>query len=84
MKKWNKVIFNNNTKFHKILSENRFYFVHSYFAECNDKKDILGITNYSIDFVSSVKKDNIFGVQFHPEKSHYFGKKFLKTFIEID
>ena len=81
---WNKVIFNNNTKFHKILSENRFYFVHSYFAECNDKKDILGITNYSIDFVSSVKKDNIFGVQFHPEKSHYFGKKFLKTFIEID
>ena len=81
---WNKVKFNNESKFEKILPDNRFYFVHSYFANCDDKKDILGVTNYCTDFVSSVKKGNIFGVQFHPEKSHYFGKKFLKTFLEIE
>lgn len=81
---WNKVNFNDNSRFKESLSENRFYFVHSYFAECKDKKDILGVTNYGINFTSSVKKNNIFGVQFHPEKSHYFGKKFFKTFIEID
>ena len=81
---WNKVNFNKDSKFNEILSENRFYFVHSYFAKCDDKKDILGVTNYGLNFASSVRKNNIFGVQFHPEKSHYFGKKFLKTFIEID
>ena len=81
---WNKVNFDKDSKFNEILSENRFYFVHSYFAKCDDKKDILGVTNYGVNFASSVRKNNIFGVQFHPEKSHYFGKKFLKTFIEID
>ena len=81
---WNKVNFNDNSRFKESLPENRFYFVHSYFAECKDEKDILGVTNYGINFTSSVKKNKIFGVQFHPEKSHYFGKKFLKTFIEID
>ena len=78
---WNKVKFCNG-KFKEKLLDNRFYFVHSYFAVCDDKKDILSTTNYSIDFVSSVKKGNIYGVQFHPEKSHFFGKKFLETFIE--
>ena len=43
------------------------------------KKNILGTTNYSKDFVSAVSK-NIYGVQFHPEKSHYYGKKFLEVF----
>ena len=78
---WNKVNFCNG-KFKEKLLDSRFYFVHSYFAVCDDKKDILSTTNYSIDFVSSVKKGNIYGVQFHPEKSHYFGKKFLETFIK--
>ena len=81
---WNKVNFTNDSKFKESLLENRFYFVHSYFAECRDKKDILGVTNYGINFTSSVRKNKIFGVQFHPEKSHFFGKKFLKTFIETD
>jgi imidazole glycerol-phosphate synthase subunit HisH len=79
---WNEVKFNNKSVFSKTLANNKFYFVHSYFADCNDKGDILGITNYSTDFVSSVKKGNIYGVQFHPEKSHYFGKEFLKIFLE--
>ena len=79
---WNTVNFAKDSKFSSKLAQNRFYFVHSYFAKCNDSNDILGTTNYSLDFVSSVKKKNIFGVQFHPEKSHYFGKQFLKTFLE--
>ena len=65
---WNKVNFTNDSKFKESLLENRFYFVHSYFAECRDKKDILGVTNHGINFTSSVKKNKIFGVQFHPEK----------------
>jgi len=58
--------------------------VHSYFAICEEQKDILGTTNHSFDFVSSVKKKNIYGVQFHPEKSHFFGKKFLEIFLGND
>ena len=79
---WNTVNFAKDSNFSSKLAQNRFYFVHSYFAKCNDSSDILGTTNYSLDFVSSVKKKSIFGVQFHPEKSHYFGKQFLKTFLE--
>ena len=80
---WNKVNFV-ESKFKENLLQNRFYFVHSYFATCEEKKDILGTTNHSVDFVSSVKKKNIYGVQFHPEKSHFFGKKFLEIFLGND
>jgi glutamine amidotransferase len=58
----------------------RFYFVHSYYLVCNDKKDALLVTDYGHPFVSAVKKDNIIGVQFHPEKSHKFGMKLLENF----
>lgn len=78
---WNQVNFKKGSKFAKELNENRFYFVHSYFAECDNSNDILGTTNYSKSFVSFVKKENIYGVQFHPEKSHFFGKKFLEIFL---
>jgi len=80
---WNEVNFV-KSKFKDSLLENRFYFVHSYFAICEEQKDILGTTNHSFDFVSSVKKKNIYGVQFHPEKSHFFGKKFLEIFLGND
>lgn len=79
---WNTVQFKKNNLFESTLSKNRFYFVHSYFAKCYNEDDIFGVTNYDGQFVSAVKKDNIYGVQFHPEKSHYFGKKFLKLFLE--
>ena len=81
---WNMVNFKKDSIFFRKLGQNRFYFVHSYYAKCNDSNDILGTTNYSSDFVSCIKKNNIFGVQFHPEKSHYFGKEFLKIFLEFN
>lgn len=60
----------------------RFYFVHSYHVVCSDADDVLATTSYGYDFVSAFGKGNIFGVQFHPEKSHRFGMKLLKTFVE--
>ena len=78
---WNTVKFKKESIFDNFLNDNKFYFVHSYYAKCNDEKNILGTTNYSKDFVSAVSKKNIYGVQFHPEKSHYYGKKFLEVFL---
>jgi len=62
--------------------EKRFYFVHSYAVECANQEDILTITNYGYDFVSSFEKNNIIGCQFHPEKSHKFGMNIFKNFVE--
>ncbi|TAL62394.1 MAG: imidazole glycerol phosphate synthase subunit HisH [Bacteroidetes bacterium] len=58
------------------------YFVHSYFVQCNDAKDILSRTTYGQEFVSSFQKDNIIGMQFHPEKSHGTGLKILTNFCK--
>jgi glutamine amidotransferase len=63
-------------------SEPRFYFVHSYYVVCADTRNILARTNYGGEFVSIVGKENILGVQFHPEKSHKFGMKLLRNFVE--
>lgn len=65
-----------------LNNQSRFYFVHSYHFVYEDEKDVLTTTNYDYDFVSSFAKENIIGVQFHPEKSHKFGMKLLKNFIE--
>lgn len=68
--------------FDELDSEKRFYFVHSYCVSCNDEEDVLTNTTYGHDFVSSYEKDNIIGVQFHPEKSHKFGMNLIKNFVE--
>ena len=60
----------------------RFYFVHSYHVMYEENKNILATTNYGYEFTSIMQKENIFGVQFHPEKSHKFGMKLLKNFVE--
>ena len=59
----------------------RFYFVHSYFAECEDISDISATCFYGDDFTCAVEKQNILGVQFHPEKSHKFGMELLKRYL---
>lgn len=61
----------------------RFYFVHSYFAVCEDASDILGMSHYGMDFCSAFGRDNIFGVQFHPEKSHAFGMALFRRFLDL-
>lgn len=60
----------------------RFYFVHSYHAVCNNPQDVLTSTNHGYRFTSSFERNNIIGVQFHPEKSHRFGMQLLKNFVE--
>lgn len=60
----------------------RFYFVHSYYMEPVNAEDVLFTTNYGITFASGVARGNIAGVQFHPEKSHRFGKRLLGNFVK--
>jgi glutamine amidotransferase len=63
--------------------EQRFYFVHGYHMICDDAADVIATTPYGGDLVSAVEHNNIWGVQFHPEKSHRFGKNLLERFAMI-
>lgn len=65
------------------LEDIRFYYVHSYYVECKNKQNSIMNSHYGIEFDSAVQKDNIFGAQFHPEKSHKFGMKLLENFSRI-
>jgi imidazole glycerol-phosphate synthase subunit HisH len=65
------------------LSEPRFYFVHSYFIECDDRDADILRTSYGVTYASAIQQDNIYGVQFHPEKSHRFGMKLLDNFARL-
>lgn len=60
-----------------------FYFVHSYHVQTADESIVLNQTNYEYSFVSAFEKENIFGVQYHPEKSHDVGKQLLQNFINL-
>ena len=81
---WNTVeIKKKNNLFRDMYPEPRFYFVHSYHIVCHDDKDLSCATRYGYEFGSAIEKNNIFGVQFHPEKSHKFGMKLLKNFTEL-
>lgn len=60
----------------------RYYFVHSYHAKCDSEKNILMTCEYGYEFAAAVVKDNIYGVQFHPEKSHDFGMALLSNFVK--
>lgn len=81
---WNSVHFNeNHPVFRGIKQDSYFYFVHSYYGQCSKEENILGRTNYGIDFVSAVTYENITGVQFHPEKSQQAGLKLLENFCNL-
>ena len=82
---WNNITINNSHPlFRNELNHNqRFYFLHSYYFKTEDKDNIICSTNYGIDFDSGIQKNNIFGVQFHPEKSHRFGLNILKNFSNL-
>ena len=66
-----------------MQSKNRFYFVHSYHVKCFDEKQELATSNFGVDFTCMVNKDNIFGAQFHPEKSLKFGMRLLENFAKL-
>jgi glutamine amidotransferase len=80
---WNKITPVQKNILYNELNENKFYFVHSYHVVCNNEQNILATTEYSQKIVCSIIKKNIYGVQFHPEKSHKYGMKLLKNFSEI-
>jgi glutamine amidotransferase len=81
---WKDVIQKKDSMLFKNMHESpRFYFVHSYYVRCNSGHDILATTNYGIDYVSAMEKDNLFGVQFHPEKSHKYGMVLFRNFIAL-
>ncbi len=80
---WNKVHFNNSKLFSGIDQDSYFYFVHSYHAVSNDENEILALTDYGYKFVSAARKDNVYAVQFHPEKSGENGLKIIKNFGDI-
>jgi glutamine amidotransferase len=63
--------------------EQRFYFVHSYWVKCNDTLDVIATANYGGEFVAAFHHNNLYGVQFHPEKSHRFGMSLMKKFVEM-
>jgi imidazole glycerol-phosphate synthase subunit HisH len=65
---------------HELGDQPRFYFVHSYHVFPDHPEDELLSANYGYDFTAAVNRDNIFGVQFHPEKSHKYGMKILENF----
>lgn len=79
---WNSIkIQRENILLDNVKQGEIFYFVHSFYMSCNDKKDILAKTNYSGDFISIVQKNNIYGTQFHPEKSHDQGLDLISNFV---
>lgn len=82
---WNEVNFVNDSRlFDGAVSGKDFYFVHSYHFICENNRHILATTPYCGSFVSAVGKENIFGVQFHPEKSQNAGFEVIKNFLKIN
>jgi glutamine amidotransferase len=79
---WNKVNLSNpHPMWNKIDSDSRFYFVHSFYAEVKDKSLVMATSSHGEKFTCAIAKDNIFAVQFHPEKSSELGLQLLNNFI---
>jgi len=79
---WSEVQFHKQTAMSDKLGDvARFYFVHSYYVTCNDSADIWGTTHYGDKIVSAFVRDNVVGVQFHPEKSHKYGIQLCRNFV---
>jgi glutamine amidotransferase len=82
---WNTISITNNNEplFDSLNSGDRFYFLHSYYFECNSDQQVIAQTNYGFDFPCAVKLNHIYGVQFHPEKSLKNGIKLLYNFANL-
>jgi glutamine amidotransferase len=81
---WNQLNIKKNSRLVENLPEGSYvYFNHGYYCVPEDQSDILTTTEYGIQFVSSVQRENIYGVQFHPEKSQKVGLKIIQNFVEL-
>ena len=80
---WNDIVCTNDSQlFHEINNDKNFYFVHSYHVVTSEQ-NVIAFSNHGKDFVAAVQKDNIYGTQFHPEKSHINGLTFLKNYFNV-
>lgn len=74
---------NNNSLINGFNNQSRFYFLHSYYFVCNKPADIISKTEYGIKYASAINSGNIYGIQFHPEKSHSNGVQLLHNFANL-
>ena len=80
---WNDVEGRSDSALFDNLRPSMFYFLHSFYMECTDEKDILAVSDYGGKFCCAVQHENIFGVQFHPEKSLHYGVRLLENFAKL-
>jgi len=81
---WNQVVINKPSPlFNDVDLTSGFYFVHSYHIKCHKQEDVLNETIYENSFVSGIQKENILGVQYHPEKSHDAGEQLMRNFANM-
>jgi glutamine amidotransferase len=81
---WNDVApINNHPLFIGLEKDAIFYFLHSFYFNCKYETESIAVSNYGISFSSAVHRENIYGIQFHPEKSHQYGEKLLHNFANL-
>lgn len=80
---WNDVAPSGDRRLFEGLDEPRFYFLHSFYVDPADAAHCAASTGYGFDFACAIHRDNVWGVQFHPEKSHHFGTAVLKNFAAL-
>lgn len=80
---WNYISIKKTSPLINSGTKKKFYFVHSYYVKCDQPQQVVATCNYGFDFDCMVQQDNIFGAQFHPEKSHKFGMEIFENFSKI-
>lgn len=80
---WNEIRVVHDSPLFDPGEQARFYFVHSYHMQCTNPEDVAAVSRYGDEFTAAVRRGNIFGVQFHPEKSHRFGIELFRRFVEL-
>lgn len=81
---WNDVIPTKPNKlFTSLEKDSLFYFLHSYYFKCNSSEDTIAVSDYGELFTAAVNHENVYGIQFHPEKSHHYGEILLNNFAQL-